>query len=40
MISLYRDPQGKKIFDGTTSESQSYHIKNISISVTDYGDEK
>ena len=37
MVSLYRDPQGEKIFriEGTSSESQSYHIPRMLTAATD-----
>ena len=34
MVSLYRDPKGEKIFEGTESQTQTYHTKSLSTTLT------
>lgn len=34
MVSLYRDPKGEKIFEGTESQTQTYQLKSTSTTIT------
>ena len=34
MVSLYRDPKGEKIFEGTESQTQTYQTKSLSTTIT------
>jgi hypothetical protein len=34
MVSLYRDPKGEKIFEGTETQTETYHTKSLSTTLT------